>query len=158
MPDVLVLAQLRIYKLCLKSGPTSHAYMPTGGKKKDQTAWRTVLEICKQLTGGRPTQSANGCIHVLDCHVWTAAATAVLHCECPHALISIESSALSLSGFAIVIHTKPPPPKMMLRITTALISPLLVLFMICCILYTELGARTAREALALLSFPPTCLS
>ena len=124
--------------------------MPKPTAESNQV-WKTVLEICKQLTGGRPVQNSNGSIYVLDCNVWTASATAVLHCECPYALISIESSALSLSGFAIVIHTRPPPPKMMLRITTALTSALLVFFTICCVLYTEIGGQAVSALTARLS-------
>ena len=42
-------------------------------------------------------------VRVLDCNMWTARATARLRAERPYALISIEPSTASLSGFIVAV-------------------------------------------------------
>jgi hypothetical protein len=72
------------------------------------TITTAVQQLCERY-GGRVTLLPGGGVRLLDCPLWPAHATAWLRLLLPDSLIAIESSASSLSGFAIVI-TRPPPP------------------------------------------------
>jgi len=93
--------------------------------------WATVQRICKETgVGGRVVlhgrQQRNSkkesdededdllflhrhddedvaIVRVVDCNIWTARATARLRAEHPYALISVEPSTASLSGFVVAV-------------------------------------------------------
>ena len=43
-------------------------------------------------------------VYVIDCPAWTVQASALLRTSCPQAMLSVESSVSSLSGFAVVVY------------------------------------------------------
>ena len=95
--------------------------------KTETTAspWNTIVNICSSI-GGRAEQHSDGGIHILDCPVWTPAAAALLHYECPTATVTVESSMLSLSGFAIIIRKRHSTARVARRLCMAAISSLLL--------------------------------
>ena len=73
----------------------------------------TVTEICKLKTTTRPKvmQDELGKVYVFDCYHWSDECAYMLRVLCPNAVMSVESAACSLSGFAIVLQLQDAPHK-----------------------------------------------
>jgi hypothetical protein len=62
-------------------------------------------EICKlNGTRGKVMQDAVGKVYIFDCHHWSEECTHMLRFLCPNAVLSVESSVASLSGFVVVVQ------------------------------------------------------
>jgi hypothetical protein len=65
---------------------------------------QTIQFVChKTKTEGRIIQLTNGKILVFDCPYWSTKASTLLHLYKPDAIISIEQSTASLSGFIVTM-------------------------------------------------------
>ena len=60
-----------------------------------------VSRICNS---GRVVQHSDGSVHVLNCPYWSPRDSTMLQYDCPGAVISVQSSVSSLSGFVVVIR------------------------------------------------------
>ena len=87
---------------------------------------QVVQFVCDDTGGGRASQ-CDRWIRVIDCPVWTARATAMLRVHKPTALVAVETSVASLSGFIILISEPPPPMHRMPRLLMLLVTLLCVL-------------------------------
>jgi hypothetical protein len=84
---------------------------PHSNKRQAEGELRdAILRVCNNEVGGTAIQHSDGSVHVLHCPSWSARATALLACACPHAVISVRSSVSSLSGFIIVAEQRTPAP------------------------------------------------
>jgi hypothetical protein len=74
------------------------------------TLVQVVQTICDAHGGGQATLvRSTGFVRVIDCPAWTTRASAMLRLQRPAALIAVESSVGSLSGFAVSVSEPPPP-------------------------------------------------
>ena len=60
-----------------------------------------VSRICNS---GRVVQHSDGSVNVLNCPYWSPRDSTMLQYDCPGAVISVQSSVSSLSGFVVVIR------------------------------------------------------
>jgi len=68
----------------------------------------TVSEICKLMgMKAKVMQDEKGCVYVYDCHHWSQECAHMLRFMCPDAVLSVESSAVSLSNFVLAVHQQP---------------------------------------------------
>ncbi len=61
-----------------------------------------VSKLCADIA--KVVQHSDGSVHVSNCPYWPPSASARLRYDCPNALISIQSSCTSLSGFVVVVR------------------------------------------------------
>lgn len=87
-----------------------------------------VQQICEHVGGRAVAHGLNGrIVRVMDCPMWTVRGAALLRASRPNALVSVESSIGSLSGFVVVISERARPPYAMLRILAATLALMSVL-------------------------------
>jgi hypothetical protein len=85
-----------------------------------------VQSICDAHGGGQATLvRSTGFVRVVDCPAWTTRASAMLRLRRPSALIAVEHSVASLSGFAVSISEPPPPSQRASRLLTLAVGLLL---------------------------------
>ena len=90
---------------------------------------QTVQAICDAHGGGQVTLvRATGFVRVIDCPAWTTRASAMLRLRRPSALIAVEPSTASLSGFAVSVSEPPPPSQSVPRLLTLAVG--LALFLV----------------------------
>jgi hypothetical protein len=82
---------------------------------------QAVQSVCDTMDGGHVSQSGP-LVRVINCPVWSARATALLRVQRPTALIAVETSVASLSGFAILVSEPPPPMHQVPRFLMLLIT------------------------------------
>jgi hypothetical protein len=80
---------------------------------------QVVQAICDSHGGGQATLvRATGFVRVIDCPAWTTRASAALRLQRPAALLAVEPSTASLSGFAVSVSEPPPPMQRVPRLLT----------------------------------------
>jgi hypothetical protein len=62
------------------------------------------MQRVSRVCDGNVVQHSDGSVHVMDCPYWSPRASTMLRYDCPGAVISVQSSASSLSGFVVVIR------------------------------------------------------
>ena len=89
---------------------------------------QVVQAICDSHGGGMATLvRATGCVRVIDCPAWTTRASAALRMQRPTALLAVEPSTASLSGFAVSVWEPPPPSQRVPRLLTLAVGMALFL-------------------------------
>lgn len=65
-----------------------------------------LLQRVSAICGGdcKVVQHSDGSVHVMHCPYWSPRASTLLHYDCPGAVISVQSSVSSLSGFVVVVR------------------------------------------------------
>jgi hypothetical protein len=126
--------------------------------------WESANAICSEITGGRAmlfrkegslnpnhnhnnnnnnhgSQSGTHTVCITDCPMWTMRASAQLRKERPSALVSVEPSSTSLSGFTIFISealpAKPNATTTMMRLRMPVAVALLAIAVICVVVGTN---------------------
>ena len=90
---------------------------------------QAVQAICDAHGGGQATLvRSTGFVRVIDCPAWTARASAALRLQRPAALLAVEPSTASLSGFAVSVSEPPPPSQSVPRLLTVAVG--LALFLV----------------------------
>ena len=120
-----------------------------------QQLWQAATRICAEI-GGQPVQWQRGdaapTVYITDCPAWTRRASALLRVARPRALIAVDSTHTSLSGFAVVLSEPPPPHQLLPRLLTVALVVLVLLG----------GSALAHHQLAgappLLGAPPSWLA
>ena len=68
---------------------------------------QSVQEVCDQTrTSARLVQHSNGKVYAFDCHEWSAKAASLFRFQQPNAIVCVEQSVSSLSGFVLIIEEK----------------------------------------------------
>jgi hypothetical protein len=68
---------------------------------------QSVQDVCDQArTSARLVQHSNGKVYAFDCHQWSMKAASLFRFQQPNAIVCVEQSAASLSGFVLVIEEK----------------------------------------------------
>ena len=127
--------------------------------------WCSVQRICREIgVGGRVVLQGKvslqqqqhdddreggeeelAVVRVIDCAMWTAQATARLRAEHPTALISVESSAMSLSGFIVVVSERAPRAAYRRRLRLRVLLAMLLLGAVAAAGTLALGAAAAQQ-------------
>ena len=63
-----------------------------------------LQHVSKLCSDGKAVQHSDGSVHVMNCPYWSPSASAMLQYDCPGAVISVQSSLSSLSGFVVVVR------------------------------------------------------
>ena len=138
--------------------------VPIKAKEDLSTAlWCSVQRICREIgVGGRVVLQGKvslqqqqqhdddreeelAVVRVIDCAMWTAQATARLRAEHPTALISVESSATSLSGFIVVVSERAPRAAYQRRLRLRVLLAMLLLGAVAAAGTLALGAAAAQQ-------------
>ena len=63
-----------------------------------------LQRVSKICSGSKVVQHSDGSVHVINCPYWSPRDSTMLQYDCPGAVISVQSSVSSLSGFVVVIR------------------------------------------------------
>jgi hypothetical protein len=67
----------------------------------------SVQDVCDQTrTSARLVQHSNGKVYAFDCHQWSMKAASLFRFQQPNAIVCVEQSVASLSGFVLIIEEK----------------------------------------------------
>lgn len=89
--------------------------------------WKSIQRICDEVGGRCAPCGKQNHVRIVDCPMWTARASAMLRVSHPNALMTVESSAASLSGYVMLITEPLPPLHRIPRILMAALGLLMVL-------------------------------
>lgn len=104
----------------------------------------SVQDVCDQTkTSARLVQHTNGKVHAFDCHQWSMKAASLFRFQQPNAVVCVEQSVASLSGFVLVIEEK-KAKYAAYRIFVALAATIFVYFALW-LLYTHADGTLSHE-------------
>ena len=95
-------------------------------------------EICqlKTTTRTKVLQDEQGRVYIFDCNHWSDECAYLLRFLCPNALVTVESSVSSLSGFIVVLQQETAASKgrqTQKRVLVAICTTLFIYFVIICL-------------------------
>jgi hypothetical protein len=85
--------------------PTAQAFMHLRKARYANMQCKELLQrVSKICSGSKVVQHSDGSVHVINCPYWSPRDSTMLQYDCPGAVISVQSSVSSLSGFVVVIR------------------------------------------------------